>query len=141
MQLDESTLTDALARLRRVEGQVGGIIRMIESGRECREVVRQISAASRALDQTGFKILACGMRHCLRDEQAAEQAGYSHAAGSVRHDTRVRRAAALRWRAKGTISRPVQGGCSVGSRKQDESPLLLAPQRARGNAGDGKRAA
>lgn len=53
MQLDESTLTDALARLRRVEGQVGGIIRMIESGRECREVVQQISAASRALDQTG----------------------------------------------------------------------------------------
>lgn len=79
MQLDESTLTDALARLRRVEGQVGGIIRMIEAGRECREVVRQISAASRALDQTGFKILACGMRHCLRDEQAAEQAGYSQA--------------------------------------------------------------
>jgi len=48
---------------------------MLESGRECREVVQQISAASRALDQTGFKILACGMRHCLRDEQA----GYSQA--------------------------------------------------------------
>ena len=41
------------------------------------EVVLQISAAGRALDQTGFKILASGLRHCLQDEQAAEQAGYS----------------------------------------------------------------
>jgi DNA-binding FrmR family transcriptional regulator len=50
---------------------------MVESDRHCREVVQQISAAGRALDQTGFKILACGLRHCLQDEQAAEQAGYS----------------------------------------------------------------
>ena len=58
MQLDEGTTSDILARLRRIEGQVGGIIRMVESGRQCREVVQQISAAGRALDQTGFKILA-----------------------------------------------------------------------------------
>jgi DNA-binding FrmR family transcriptional regulator len=70
MQLDEATTVDVLARLRRIHGQVGGIIRMIESGRQCREVVLQISAAGRALDQTGFKILASGLRHCLQDEQA-----------------------------------------------------------------------
>jgi DNA-binding FrmR family transcriptional regulator len=77
MQLDEGTAADVLARLRRVQGQVGGIIRMVESDRQCREVVQQISAAGRALDQTGFKILACGLRHCLQDEQAAEQAGHT----------------------------------------------------------------
>ncbi len=77
MQLDEGTTADVLARLRRVEGQVGGIIRMVESGRPCREVVQQISAAGRALDQTGFKILASGLRQCMQDEKAAEQAGYS----------------------------------------------------------------
>jgi DNA-binding FrmR family transcriptional regulator len=77
MQLDEPTTADVLARLRRIQGQVGGIIRMVESGRGCREVVQQISAAGRALDQTGFKLLASGLRHCLHDEQAAEQAGYS----------------------------------------------------------------
>ena len=77
MQLDEGTTADVLARLRRIQGQVGGIIRMVEAGRGCREVVQQISAAGRALDQTGFKILASGLRHCLQDEQAAEQAGYS----------------------------------------------------------------
>jgi len=77
MQLEERVVDDVLARLRRIEGQVGGLIRMVESGRECRDVVRQVSAASRALDQVGFKILACGLRVCARDEQAAERAGYT----------------------------------------------------------------
>ena len=58
MQLDEGTTSDIPARPRRIQGQVGGIIGMVESGRQCREVVQQISAAGRALDQTGFKILA-----------------------------------------------------------------------------------
>jgi DNA-binding FrmR family transcriptional regulator len=79
MQLDEGTTGDVLVRLRRIQGQVGGIIRMVESDRQCREVVQQISAAGRALDQTGFKILAYGLRQCLQDEQAAEHAGYSQA--------------------------------------------------------------
>jgi len=79
MQLDEGTTSDIPARLRRIQGQVGGIIGMVESGRQCREVVQQISAAGRALDQTGFKILASGLRQCVQDEQAAEQAGYSQA--------------------------------------------------------------
>ena len=71
MQLDETTTVNVLARLRRIEGQVSGIIRMVESGRQCREVIQQISAAGRALDQTGFQILASGLRQCLQDEQAA----------------------------------------------------------------------
>jgi len=77
MQLEERVVDDVLARLRRIEGQVGGLIRMVESGRECRDVVRQVSAASRALDQVGFKVLACGLRVCARDEQAAQRAGYT----------------------------------------------------------------
>jgi DNA-binding FrmR family transcriptional regulator len=79
MQLDETTTVNVLARLRRIQGQVGGIIRMVESDRPCRDVVQQISAAGRALDQAGLKILAYGLRHCLQDERAAEQAGYSQA--------------------------------------------------------------
>jgi CsoR family transcriptional regulator, copper-sensing transcriptional repressor len=77
MQLEDRVVDDVLARLRRIEGQVGGLIRMVESGRECRDVVRQVSAASRALDQVGFKILACGLRVCARDRQAAARAGYT----------------------------------------------------------------
>ncbi len=38
---------------------------MIESGRDCAEVVTQLAAVSRALDRAGFKIVASGMRQCL----------------------------------------------------------------------------
>jgi DNA-binding FrmR family transcriptional regulator len=56
---------DALsARLRRVEGQIGGLVRMIESGRGCTEVVTQLAAASRALDRVGFLLVAEELGNC-----------------------------------------------------------------------------
>ena len=65
MDVDRTQLADVLGRLRRVEGQIGGIIRMIEEGRDCADVVTQLAAASRALDKAGFKIIATGMRQCM----------------------------------------------------------------------------
>jgi DNA-binding FrmR family transcriptional regulator len=65
MNVDTSQLTDVLGRLRRVQGQIGGIVRMIEEGRDCADVVTQLAAASRALDRAGFKIIATGMRQCM----------------------------------------------------------------------------
>lgn len=70
MDVDTSQLGDVLARLKRVQGQVGGIIRMIEEGRDCSEVVTQLAAASRALDRAGFKIIATGMRQCMVEGDA-----------------------------------------------------------------------
>ena len=58
MDLPEQTIDDLLKRLRRVEGQIRGIQQMLVDGRECRDVVTQISAASKALDQAGFKLVA-----------------------------------------------------------------------------------
>lgn len=76
MDLPEQTIDDLLKRLRRVEGQIRGIQQMLHDGRECRDVVTQISAASKALDQAGFKLVASGLTYCLNNpEQAAEQ-GY-----------------------------------------------------------------
>ncbi len=71
MQVDEGVLDEVVNRLRRVEGQVGGLIRMIEEDRDCQDVVIQLAAASKALDRAGFRILASGLRHCVGDEQAA----------------------------------------------------------------------
>ncbi len=65
MDVDSAQLADVLGRLRRVQGQVGGIIRMIEEGRDCADVVTQLAAVSRALDKAGFKIIATGMRQCM----------------------------------------------------------------------------
>lgn len=67
MELDGGTKPDVVARLRRVQGQVGGIIQMIEAGRDCEDVVTQLAAASRALDRAGFKIIAGGLAQCFQD--------------------------------------------------------------------------
>lgn len=65
MQLEENAAEDVVRRLRRVEGQVAGIVRMIESGRDCADIVTQLAAASRALDRAGFRLLSSGMRQCI----------------------------------------------------------------------------
>ena len=70
MDVDSTQLTDVLARLKRVQGQVGGIIKMIEEGRDCSEVVTQLAAASRALDRAGYKIISTGMRQCMVTDDA-----------------------------------------------------------------------
>jgi DNA-binding FrmR family transcriptional regulator len=67
---DEEQVAEILQRLRRTEGQIGGIIRMIESGRDCDEVVTQLAAVSRALDRAGFKLVACAMRQSIAEEAA-----------------------------------------------------------------------
>ncbi len=78
MEIDTTALTEVLARLRRVQGQVGGVIRMIEEGQDCAKVVTQLAAASKALDKAGFQVIATGMRQCLTtaddDERAVDQA-------------------------------------------------------------------
>lgn len=68
MQFEAETVSEAVRRLRRVEGQVAGIIRMVEAQRECRDIVTQISAASKALDQVGFKLVASCLRASLADD-------------------------------------------------------------------------
>ena len=76
MDLPEHTIDDLLNRLRRVEGQVRGIQQMLLDGRECRDVVTQISAANKALDQAGFKLVASGLTYCLNDPERAAAEGY-----------------------------------------------------------------
>ena len=65
MKIDDDAEGQVLNRLRRAQGQLAGVISMIESGRDCTEVVTQLAAVSRALDRAGFKIVASGMRQCL----------------------------------------------------------------------------
>jgi DNA-binding FrmR family transcriptional regulator len=65
MKIDEEHARPVLNRLRRAQGQLAGVITMIETGRDCAEVVTQLAAVSRALDRAGFKIVASGMRQCL----------------------------------------------------------------------------
>lgn len=70
MEINEDVVSDVVKRLRRVQGQVGGIVQMIESGRDCKDVVTQLAAVSRALDRAGFKIIASGLTECVRNADA-----------------------------------------------------------------------
>ncbi|AWN30518.1 MULTISPECIES: metal-sensitive transcriptional regulator [unclassified Streptomyces] len=76
MELDlaGAELRAVLNRLRRAQGQISGVIRMIEEGRDCEEVVTQLAAASRALDRAGFAIIATGLQRCLTDIENGRKA-------------------------------------------------------------------
>lgn len=65
MNLDPNELDAVVKRLRRAQGQLGGIITMIEEGRECRDVVTQVAAVGKAVDKAGFAIIATGLRQCV----------------------------------------------------------------------------
>ncbi|MFC0597959.1 metal-sensitive transcriptional regulator [Streptomyces palmae] len=65
MQVDPQATRAVLNRLRRAQGQLAGVIAMIEAGRDCEDVVTQLAAVSRALDRAGFKIVASRMPYCL----------------------------------------------------------------------------
>ncbi len=76
MKLPHDVTADLQRRLRRIEGQIRGLQQMLADDRECREIVTQVSAASRAIDQVGFRLLAAGMHACLADESAAAADGF-----------------------------------------------------------------
>jgi DNA-binding FrmR family transcriptional regulator len=66
MQLENTQVVgDVIKRLRRAEGQLAGVIRMLEAGRDCEDVVTQLAAVSRALDKAGFAIIATGLEQCI----------------------------------------------------------------------------
>lgn len=67
---DEDTVAAVLNRLRRAQGQLAGVIAMIEKGRDCKDVITQLAAVSRALDRAGFKIVASGLRECANGAAA-----------------------------------------------------------------------
>ena len=72
MQLDPQDMTSAINRIKRAQGQLAGVLRMLEGGRECEDVVTQLAAVSKALDRAGFSIVATGLRQCLADGDAAD---------------------------------------------------------------------
>jgi len=63
--LNTDDMTPVVNRLRRAQGQLGGVIRLIEEGRDCKDVVTQLAAVNRALDRAGFAIVSSALRECL----------------------------------------------------------------------------
>jgi DNA-binding FrmR family transcriptional regulator len=77
VEIPENVIDDVRKRLRRAAGQVQACERMLVEGRECRDVVTQISAASKALEQAGFKLVAAGLTYCVEQPDDAQADGYT----------------------------------------------------------------
>jgi DNA-binding FrmR family transcriptional regulator len=73
MELDRTEMGKVINRLKRAQGQLAGVQRMLEEGRDCEDIVTQLAAVSRALDRAGFAIIAAGMRQCLTQTDGDEE--------------------------------------------------------------------
>jgi DNA-binding FrmR family transcriptional regulator len=73
LHFDPAELDSVMKRLKRAQGQIGGIIKMIEDGRDCTEIVTQMAAVSKALDRVGFAVIAAGLKQCLTEDPAGER--------------------------------------------------------------------
>ena len=65
MELDPAGITPVINRIKRAQGQLTGVLRLLEDGRDCEDVVTQLAAVSKALDRAGFAIVATGLQQCL----------------------------------------------------------------------------
>jgi DNA-binding FrmR family transcriptional regulator len=77
VDLPDETVEDLTKRLRRAEGQVRAVERMLSEGQDCRAILTQLTAATKALEQAGFVLLAAGLTWCLEDPERSAAEGYS----------------------------------------------------------------
>lgn len=75
---NEDLLQDLIARMRRIEGQARGVQKMIEDGRNCEEIIMQLSAMRAAISKVALSVMAGNLERCIRpnpeDQEAIERA-------------------------------------------------------------------
>lgn len=74
ISLDDEARRRIINRLRRAHGQLAAVIEAVEEGKECRDVVTQLAATSKALDRAGVLIISNAMRECLTTPPPGEVA-------------------------------------------------------------------
>ncbi|GAE94864.1 uncharacterized protein JCM21714_4063 [Gracilibacillus boraciitolerans JCM 21714] len=61
--------TKVINRMKRIEGQVRGLIKMMDEGKDCRDVVTQMSAVRSAIDRTAALVVSSNLERCIREEK------------------------------------------------------------------------
>jgi DNA-binding FrmR family transcriptional regulator len=64
---DPEALKEITLRLKRAQGQIGGIVAMLEEGRSCQDIVTQMAAVSKAIDRAAFSLISTGLRECIAE--------------------------------------------------------------------------
>ena len=67
MELSPESTQPIVNRLKRARGQLDGILRMLDEGRDCEDIVTQLAAVSKAIDRAGFSLVATGLKQCMLD--------------------------------------------------------------------------
>lgn len=74
VHLESQDLEPVIKRLRRAQGQLAGVLNMIDEGRDCGDVVTQLAAVSKAIDRAGFTMIAAGLQQCIRSDEDESEA-------------------------------------------------------------------
>lgn len=72
--MDHDTREDVQRRLRRIEGQVRGVSKMLEEGRQCQEILQQLSAIRSAVQQASVTVAKSYASECLADPSKPQDA-------------------------------------------------------------------
>lgn len=73
--LSDQDQTEAIAnRVKRAHGQLGAVVRMLEEGRNCEEIVTQMSAVSKAINTAAFTLISASLKECLVDNKSNSEA-------------------------------------------------------------------
>lgn len=67
---DPTTLDAITKRLKRANGQLGAVVRMLEEGRTCEEIVTQMAAVGKAINTAAFTLIAANLEECIEDNAA-----------------------------------------------------------------------
>ncbi|MET9273522.1 metal-sensitive transcriptional regulator [Kribbella sp. NPDC003557] len=70
MELETAEIKPVIARMKRAQGHLGSVIRMMEEGADCEAVLTQLAAVNKALSRAGYAIVATGLQRCLTDEDS-----------------------------------------------------------------------
>lgn len=67
MQLEPDEVSAVITRLKRANGHLASVIRMLEDGAECEAALTQLAAVNKAISRGGYALVATGLERCLRD--------------------------------------------------------------------------
>jgi DNA-binding FrmR family transcriptional regulator len=67
---NEEQREEVLHRVKRAEGQIAGVIRMLEDGRSCEEIVHQMSAVGKAMNTAAITLIAASLEECISEKKA-----------------------------------------------------------------------
>lgn len=67
MQLEPDEIKAIVTRLKRANGHLGSVIRMLEEGAECEDALLQLAAVSKAISRGGYALVATGLEQCIAE--------------------------------------------------------------------------